>query len=273
MEQLITFLKGLCMGTADIIPGVSGGTIALITGIYTRLIDGIDYIADFFKPKTWEQGIAKTIKGVDFKFFIPLVLGIGIAMLALSNIIHYLLEDQAVLTYAFFFGLILASAWFVYRQLDQPKPLTFGISIIGLLFGFLIVGLSQLNATHSLPILFGSGAIAICAMILPGISGAFILLILNQYQYVLGMIKSFSITEILVFGLGAATGLLLFSKLLHYLLHKHKNHTMGFLTGLMVGSLRLPATIISDNYTGNWIGVVLLAVIGIALVYFLEKMA
>ncbi len=272
-DYILTFFKGVCMGAADIVPGVSGGTMALITGIYTRLIDAIDYVASFFSLETLDlsfENFMEKIRGVDWALFVPLLLGIGAAAVSLSSLLHRLLNEHTALTFAFFFGVIAASAFYMYSQLKLYDKITLLSSLLGAGFAFFIVGLNALAANHSLPILFGSGAVAICAMILPGISGAFILLLLNQYEYVLGAIKSFRFLELLIVGVGAVTGLMLFSRLLHYLLHEHRNKTMGFLIGLMVGSLRLPVEEVWAQ-SFNIAGVIVSALGGFAIVFVLEK--
>ena len=242
-ETFTIFGKGLLMGTADIIPGISGGTIALITGIYERLIgsiSGIDFkfVAYFFKgdfKRAWEN-----IKDIDFALFIPLVSGIGLAIVLMSNIIHYLLENVTTLSYAFFFGTIFASAVVIYRKEDKSGIKNFLPMIGGFLFAFTLVGLTVLQIEHSLFYLFLSGIVAICAMILPGISGAAILLLLNQYEYMLFALKNMQLLEICVFSSGALIGILSFSRFVRFLLRRYKSFTMSFLIGLMMGALRLP---------------------------------
>ncbi len=272
-ESLLFFLRGLFMGIADIIPGVSGGTIALITGIYERLIKAINDVNELIIKQVFKKKISKACKNIlklDFGFLIPLALGIAIAMLSLSHLMDYLLHEQTALTYAFFFGLILASAIFVYKHAGKNhwKNLIFGMA--GLVLSFWIAGLSTVNASHSVIILFLSGAIAICAMILPGISGAFILVLLGQYEFIIGAIKNLMLDKIVIFGAGAVVGILAFSKLLNYLLKKHKPATMSFLTGLMLGALRKPYLEISASY-GSLLQVIIVAVIGFGIVFFLER--
>ena len=249
-ELLTIYLKGMCMGIADIIPGVSGGTIALITGIYDRLITGISNINIRFIPYLLkkEYGEAKkNIDKIDFKLFIPLILGIGTSFLIMSNLIHYLLENYVAITYSFFFGLILASALILFKEVKKISIKIIPIFIVGFLFAFFVVGSEYIQLGHSFPILFASGALAICAMILPGISGAFILLFLNQYSYIISLINGLEIAELLVFGAGGAVGLFSFSRILSYILHNHRSATMLFLTGLMLGALRFPYQNIAEN--------------------------
>jgi putative membrane protein len=251
IESLYLFIRGFLMGIADIIPGVSGGTIALITGIYEKLIYSISqvnfkFILDFFK-KDYKQSKKNFLK-IDFLFFIPLVTGIGLAFIIMSGLIEHMLNTKTAITYSFFFGLILASVYFVYKKIKKINYLVILSIIIGFMFTFILIGLGITNVFgHSYPVLFFSGAIAICAMILPGISGAMILLLLGQYEYLLGVIHNFEFGKIFTFMFGALVGILSFSKLLNYLLKKHHDKTIGFLTGLMLGSLRLPYIEINSN--------------------------
>ena len=205
-EIILIFLKGLFMGSADIVPGVSGGTIALITGIYERLISAISSIRfSFLKPLlkgNFTDFKEKLIEEIDFELFIPLILGIGIAFISLAKVISYLLDTQTAYTFSFFLGLILASAYILYTKLDNFNIKLIIISIIGIILSYIFVGLNPIATNHSLVVIFISGLIAICAMILPGISGSFLLLLLGQYQYMLNALNSRNLIEILVFGIG-----------------------------------------------------------------------
>ena len=253
-ETLIIFLKGLFMGVADIIPGVSGGTIALITGIYERLvhaISGIDlgFISHFAKRDF--DGVKKSIRNIDFQLFIPLLLGIGLAIFLMSNVIDYFLNNFEAPTYAFFFGLILASAVLLYPKIEGLSIKILLFSIAGFLFGFFFTGLDPLQIGDSesvqLPIIFLSGMIAICAMILPGISGAFMLLFLGMYDYMIDVLKNLQFLEIFIFIFGALIGILAFSRVLNYILRKYRSFTISFLIGLMLGALRLLYDNIADT--------------------------
>jgi putative membrane protein len=272
-ESFMIFLRGVFMGIADAIPGVSGGTIALITGIYQRLIHGINNINTLILKEIVNNNIKKAItniKKIDFPFFIPLILGIAIALLTVSHIIGYLLTAYTSITYAFFLGLILISALFVYKQSKRQHEKNLPYIILGFIFSLWFTGLTAIKTTHSLPILFLAGAIAICAMILPGISGAFILVLLNQYEFMINSLKNILIDKLAVFIIGGIVGILSFSNFLDYLLKKHKSATMSFLTGLMIGSLRIPyEKIISTQY--NIISTIIAVAIGIILVLVLEK--
>ena len=274
-EMILIFLKGLFMGSADIVPGVSGGTIALITGIYERLISAISSIRfSFLKPLlkgNFTDFKDKLMEEIDFELFIPLILGIGIAFISLAKVISYLLDTQTAYTFSFFLGLILASAYILYTKLDNFNIKLIIISIIGIILSYIFVGLNPIATNHSLVVIFISGLIAICAMILPGISGSFLLLLLGQYQYMLNALNSRNLIEIFVFGIGAVIGILGFSKLLNYLLERCESATMAFLIGIMVGTLRLPVMKITATIQGSWIPCIILALIAFALIILLEK--
>ena len=271
-ETFIVFGKGLLMGTADIIPGISGGTIALITGIYERLIGSISGI-DFKFIKCLLKGDLKSawenIKTIDFALFIPLGSGIVLAILFMANIIHYLLENVTAVSYAFFFGTILSSAVVVYRKEDKFAFKNLFPVIGGFLVAFLLVGFTVFQIEHSLFNLFVSGIIAICAMILPGISGAAILLLLNQYEYMLFALKNVQLLEICVFSTGALIGILSFSRIVRFLLREYKSFTMCFLIGLMIGALRLPYKEIVGTMDSA-IPVLISGLFGFAIVFVLE---
>lgn len=262
MKQTIGFfLRGMLMGISDVIPGVSGGTMALITGIYPRLIKAISD-----STRVLSKNFFKELKKLDYALLIPLATGIGIAILSFSHLLDYLLESFASITYAFFFGLILASAYYVFKSSSRFKTIGLVYLLLGSIIGYFIVGLNQFLSASSLLILFFSGMIAICAMILPGISGAFILLLLGQYEIVISAIKELAFVKLVVFGIGAVIGLLSFSKILDLLLKKYKSPTMSFLTGLMIGTLRLPFSRVED-----WAVGIFFTLFGFALVFILER--
>ncbi|MCC7550494.1 MAG: DUF368 domain-containing protein [Methanobacterium sp.] len=261
------------MGTADVIPGVSGGTMALITGIYQRLVHAISQINANFIIAALKGNFAKSKEELmkwDFNLFIPLLLGIGLAVLTMSKIMTLMLTAYTATTYAFFFGLILASAGFVYKHVEELNLKNIVFLLIGFVFAILFVGLNPVQANHTLPVIFLSGMVAICAMILPGISGAFILLLLNQYEYMLAALNQLKFVDIITFGIGAVIGILSFSRILNYLLEHHKSITMAFLVGLMVGTLRLPYQKIATSMD-SIIPVIIAGVIGFALVIILER--
>ena len=270
-------LKGYLMGMADIIPGVSGGTMALITGIYERLIHSIRDVDFKFIPyfiKGDREQAKKNFMSIDFQLLVPLGIGVIVAFISLAHIMQVLLEDHTAPTYAFFFGLILASAGIVSKYVERIDGRHIISGIAGFIFVFLIVGIGELEGNHSPVVIFFSGAIAICAMILPGISGSLILLIIGQYDYMLEALNERSIADLVTFTSGAFIGLVLFSRLLDYMINHHKSMTMAFLFGLMLGALRVPVEKIGgDTDTGIIAEVALIAttaIIGFFLVLIIE---
>ncbi len=236
------------MGTVDIVPGVSGGTVAFITGIYPRLIHGINQIRNEAQDvlKSPKQ-LPNSIKNIDLEFFLPLVAGIAIALFLLSGIMSYFLENFPANTFALFTGLIFASAYMLFKTLKDHNNYNAFALFMGITVAYLLSGLTAITIAHTLPIIFVSGAIAICAMLLPGISGAFLLVLMGQYEFVITAIHERNILIITIFGLGAILGLAVFSKLVDILLNKHKTITLYALTGLMIGALRVPYLEITQN--------------------------
>ena len=244
-ETVKVFFKGGAMGLADIVPGVSGGTIALITGIYDRLITAIasiepSLLLDLVKGDL--KGAKRKFLDIDFSFLLPLVVGIGIAFYLASKFIVFAMTEFRVFTFSFFFGLIFASALSIYSRIGSDSFLSVILtSLLGFGLAFFVVGWEELALSHTYPITFVSGSIAICAMILPGISGAFMLLLLGQYDFMLTSLLNFTARwpYLAVFGAGAAVSLLTFSRAVRYLLENYRYPTLGFLAGLMLGALRL----------------------------------
>lgn len=269
------------MGAADIIPGVSGGTIALITGIYEQLIDAIKsvdllFIPYFFKgfiQRKYFSLAKKNFLSINFSFLLPLVFGIAVAFLLLSNIISPLFTYYPSYLYAFFFGLILASSLLIFFSIGKIRVAMPFFLIFGFLVGYFIVGLAVIQTNHSLPILFLSGVITICAMILPGISGAFILLLLGQYVFMLDVLRGFTRLDFsgfysaLAYISGGVVGILLLSRLLSFLITKYRLISLSFLMGLMLGALRKPFEYVFEN-PGNMVFIVLSAVLGVLIVAF-----
>ena len=237
MPTLGIFLRGLLMGAADIVPGVSGGTIAFITGIYDTLLGSIRAFDLAFVGKLLKLDIAGAWQHVNGGFLLALLLGIGTSIFSLARMISWVLENHPVPLWAFFFGLILASALMLLREVERW---TAGRALC-LLVGAGIAGFIALSPVLSLDVglagVFLSGFLAICAMILPGISGSFILVLLGMYGTVLTAVKSLDLLFLAVFAVGAGAGLLCFSRLLHWLLHHFHQATMALLTGFLFGSL------------------------------------
>lgn len=276
-EAFLIFIRGLFMGSADIVPGVSGGTIALITGIYGHLIEAISNIKfGFVRPLLkgnfrgfWTQ----LLEEIDFKFFIPLILGIGVAFLTLAKVVTYCMDYHTAMTFSFFLGLIIASAVILFRKIERINIKHVVFAVIGLILTYIFVSLNPISGNHSLIVIFLSGMIAICAMILPGISGSFLLLLLGQYEYMLNALHQLHFSEIIVFVVGALIGILGFSKILNYLLKNYEELTMAFLIGVMLGSLKVPAVEIANSVSVNIGGLlpcVIVAVIGFVLIIVLE---
>ena len=236
-SSFVLYLKGLAMGAADIVPGVSGGTIALITGIYEELIFSIKNINTQLVKTLFKKGIKQFWKDLNGSFLIILVAGIFTSVTLLARVIVFLLENHEYKIWGFFFGLIVASAFVI---LNDIKTLNLK-NILIVLFGFAIAAGVVLSNTTTLPntdlYIFLSGSIAITAMILPGISGSFILLLLSKYEFIINAIKDFDLRIILVFGFGCIFGLLIFSRLLHFLFQNYKDNLLCILSGFLIGSL------------------------------------
>lgn len=239
-------LRGLAMGAADVVPGVSGGTMALVLGIYPRFISALSRLDLGLLRRLWtaaRQGdglrpIRRELVASDVSFLAALALGIGVAVLSLARVIPSLLERYPAEMNGLFFGMILASTALPFRLMEKRGPAQVAACTVSAVFAFWVVGLPVLQVAGGLGYLFGSGAIAISAMLLPGISGSFLLLILGQYTRVLEAIHQRELLVLGVFGLGVATGLLAFSRLLRWLLDRHPSTMLAALCGLMVGSLR-----------------------------------
>lgn len=236
-KYILLFLKGMGMGGADVVPGVSGGTIAFITGIYEELLNSIskidvDAVRLLLKFKLREFWVH-----INGTFLIVLLSGILTSVFSLATIITYLLEHHPISIWSFFFGLIIISAVLVAKEIKEWNWLVILAAIIGIAIAYFVTVASPSQTSNSLIFVFFSGAIAICAMILPGISGAFILLLLGKYTYIFTALKEFNFPVIIVFGLGCITGLLSFSRVISWLLKNYYNTAVALLAGFMIGSL------------------------------------
>lgn len=240
-QLLATYVKGIAMGAADIVPGVSGGTIALIAGIYERLINALSSIGpslwNVFRREGGIRGLLAVWRQVDATFLLFLLLGIATSFATLAGIIKYLLDDQPLLIWSFFFGLVVATVFILLTEIERWNVIRVGLFGIGLLIAVVVSSLPVLTTEPSLPFLFLAGAIAICAMILPGISGSFILLLLGVYDTVLEAVHSMNLTIIFTVIAGMTTGLLLFTRALKWLLSRYYQATLVLLTGFIAGSL------------------------------------
>lgn len=230
-------LKGMAMGAADVVPGVSGGTIAFITGIYQELIATISGV-NFSLINVWKtQGFKAMWEKLNGTFIVSLLLGILISIFSIMRVANYLLENHPVLIWAFFFGLILASVWFVAKQIPEWNLKIIIALIIGAALAFFIISLPPSGAVISNWYLFLSGAVAICAMILPGISGAFILVLMGAYKPITEAAHDFDVKTLGIVAIGAVCGLLAFSKVLKWLFDHYSSITLAVLTGFIAGSL------------------------------------
>ncbi|WP_438965790.1 DUF368 domain-containing protein [Flavobacterium sp.] len=310
-DYFIIGLKGLAMGAADVVPGVSGGTIAFISGIYQELIDSINGI-NFSLIKTIKnEGILAAWKQANGSFLLSLLLGIGISILTFSKIIVKLLDTQPILLWSFFFGLIIASIVLIYREITHWKTVSFLALIFGIVVSYYITIARPSLATDSYFYLFLSGFIAIIAMILPGISGSFILLLMGSYETVLGTINKVregivtlnlqlfweAFSKLLVFIIGAVLGIKAFSKILNWMFSNHKNTTLALLVGFMMGSLNkvwpwkevletrinshgktvpfLEKSILPQDFIGDAqiLYALLFAILGFTVIFGMEKLA
>jgi putative membrane protein len=244
-DDAINVVRGLAMGAADIVPGVSGGTVALILGHYERLIAAISQLNIEFVQLVLARKFSAAIRYADLRFLAGLGVGIAIGIVALASLMHQLLDLHMGYTFAFFCGLILASAILVGQRISRWNIAAALMVGAGAWVAYQICVLEPLDGSLSPLNVFISAAIAICAMILPGISGAFVLLLLGMYHEITGMIKEIAkgqitldnVTTVAIFCIGCLVGVLVFSRLLKWLLARHGNSTMAFLVGLMLGSL------------------------------------
>lgn len=235
-ESIQLALKGMAMGAADIVPGVSGGTIALIAGIYEEFVDALKSFSSVLGVLK-KDGIKAAWKHINGSFLITLFSGIIISLLGLVQFIKFALLNYPILLWSFFFGLILASCYFVGKLVTKWNILSILALIAGTISIYLITTFSPAETTTAPWFVFISGMIAICAMILPGISGSFILVLLGKYKYIIESLSELNFTVIITFAAGCVVGLLSFSHLLSWMLKKHHNFTMALLTGFMIGSL------------------------------------
>jgi len=292
---LLLTAKGFCMGAADVVPGVSGGTMAFILGIYEELIDAIrsfdlESLKLFFSAK-----IRDFLGHTHWRFLLALGCGILLAIFSLSKALSWLLQNEPVLIWSFFLGLILASVVTVVKRVQTWRLPTWCSLAAGLAGIYLLVGMVP-GATPNAPwFLFVSGALAICAMILPGISGSFILVLLGKYQYILEAVNERNFLVLIIVAAGACVGLAAFSRLLGWLLTRYHDYMVAFLTGLMLGSLRkvwpfketlesivgsggkvvpiVQENILPTQWTGEVTFAIALAVVGFLVVLVLDRMA
>ncbi len=310
-QYVLISLKGLAMGAADVVPGVSGGTIAFIAGIYEELITTIDKLdTGFFK--IWKkEGFRVAFAHYNIAFLIALFGGIAVSILSLAKLITYLLHDYPLLLWSFFFGLIIASILYIGKQITNWGAGVFIAGIVGIAISYYITIAEPVHTPSSAIFIFISGFIAIIAMILPGISGSFILLLLGSYAVILGTVRNFvdgilttdwelvrtSALKLGLFLIGCIVGLKVFSKALTYLFKNYQNLTLSLLTGFMIGALNkvwpwkevlsyredshgemvplLEKSILPSHFDGDpkifW--VLIVAIIGFLTIFLLERFA
>ncbi|MGF1910084.1 DUF368 domain-containing protein [Vibrio kasasachensis] len=237
MNYLSTFFKGIAMGAADVVPGVSGGTIAFITGIYDTLLESIRRINPSLLGVWKREGFEAAFNHINGWFLISLFGGIFTSIATLAKMISWLLVNHPIPIWSFFFGLILVSVFHILKQVEQKTMSRWVFLLLGIAFAYSITILKPLQMEPTGINTVIAGAIAICAMILPGISGSFILLLIGMYTPVLGAVKSFDISILALFLTGCVLGLLSFSHVLSWLLTRFRDATLIFLTGLMIGTL------------------------------------
>ena len=285
-------LKGMGMGAADVVPGVSGGTIAFIVGIYDELIDSIKGIDGRTLKLLLTGKFVSFWKEANCGFLLSVIAGIGISVFSLAKIITWLLANQPVLVWSFFFGLVLASTWFVAKSIKGWSWKSVLAFVCGAAIAWFVTVATPAETPSSLAFVFLCGAIAICAMILPGISGSFILVLLGKYFYIMDAVKSLRIVVLGTFAVGAVVGIALFSRLLSFALKHARSITLATLSGFMLGSLNKvwPWKQVIETYVDRhgvvkplvetnvlpdvqiWQGFALM-IIGFAIVYVIEKIS
>jgi len=236
-NHLLLFLKGIAMGVSDLIPGISGGTVALLLGIYKNLIKSLKSVNKKTLFYFLTLNYNKLSHQLNFKFLIPVFFGIITSIIFFSKIISFLITDHKILLFSFFFGLIFFSSLKIIYDLKPKSSKSYLIIILGFSFGFFISLINPINTSDSFLSIFLSGFIAISAMLLPGISGSYILLMIGKYEFMLESISNLYLENILIFSIGALLGILCFSKIIYWLLNKYYNTTIFFLSGLMLGAL------------------------------------
>ncbi len=241
-DYLVLFFKGICMGIADIIPGVSGGTIAFITGIYPNLLAAVSSFNIHFIKYIWGFQFSKALAEIHLRFLLPLFLGIILAMVSVARVVHWLLSFYPVYVWSLFFGLIGASIFVVLRKVEQWSFFSIIAFFLGTALAWFVTGLVPAATPEDLWFIFLCGAIAICAMILPGLSGAFLLLILGKYAYLTAALRNpFSFEHMVIIGVfaaGCACGLMLFSRGLKWFLTTFPSAGIALLAGIMCGAMR-----------------------------------
>jgi putative membrane protein len=244
INSSLNFLRGVLIGIAEVIPGVSGGTLALITGIYSRLLNNIDLLFKSLRQISHPKIMARNLKALEWKFLLPVFIGMAIALITTASFMEGLLESNPIELRAVFAGLVAAGIYIPYKMSvkvngDNWALRDYLLALIGALAAYFLTGLPQGEVSNPGPILiFFSAAIAICALVLPGISGSFLLLTIGMYSATIGALNDRDLQYLLIFALGALLGLASFVSFLKFLLSQRARPTLVLLAGLMLGSLR-----------------------------------
>ena len=244
INSSLNFLRGVLIGIAEVIPGVSGGTLALITGIYSRLLNNIDLLFKSLRQISHPKIMARNLKALEWKFLLPVFIGMAIALITTASFMEGLLESNPIELRAVFAGLVAAGIYIPYKMSVKVNGNNWALrdyllALIGALAAFFLTGLPQGEVSNPGPILiFFSAAIAICALVLPGISGSFLLLTIGMYSATIGALNDRDLQYLLIFALGALLGLASFVSFLKFLLSQRARPTLVLLAGLMLGSLR-----------------------------------
>lgn len=229
---------GVAMGVADLVPGVSGGTIALLLGIYDELLYSIKLITGKFPKLVLEGKFGHAFRIIPFNFLLPLGIGIVSAIFGLAQLVAFMLDTQPIIVWALFFGLVMGSSWVVSRRVNKWTSRRFLLLVLGFFVTFIVVGLPSVGGNNSILAIFATGAVAITAMILPGISGSLIMVLLGQYEIIISAVTDRNLLTIISFVSGALVGLALFVRLLTWLLKNYHLAVLALLVGVMLGSLR-----------------------------------
>jgi len=296
LQHFFILLKGMAMGIAELVPGVSGGTIAFVAGIYEEFIGTINNV-NLQTFKVWRQeGFKSFWKALNGNFLITLLLGMAISILSFTKLIKWLLENEPIPLWSFFFGLVVASVIIVAKAIKKWNLALFLLLALGAIVAYFVTTLPPSSSTESLPFIFFSGALAICAMILPGISGSYILVLLGSYKVVIDAIDEKDFKILFTMALGMIFGVLSFAKVLKWMFDHYKNITLAILTGFILGSLnkiwpwkRILETktigkkivvlkdenVLPFNFDGEHqlMYAIITAILGFSLIFILEKVA
>lgn len=234
-------IQGMAMGVANVVPGVSGGTMALILGIYKRLIHSINTLP-LGAPIRLLKGedVREDWNRIDFRFLVPVAVGVILATVLFARVMEYLLETYPARSYSFFIGLILASLVIVYRRIEPIGPRQILLGMVGFFLAFFVVGGQGIEGTHTTLAIFVAGILSIASMIIPGISGSLVLVLIGEYDFMVDALTSMDLKIMFIFVVGGLVGLFGLARVLEYFLKRHTSMTMAFLLGLVFGGLRMP---------------------------------